>query len=271
MTSQQQDLVFFSDNSIISDHSFVSGNKNLHIISHQEGTNPSWLVTSIVENSLIGTANLVNRELNRKTPNRSLVTFASFIHPRDFWLRLSRKQGVDLDANSNFNYLDCFSDLFTKQIPNPAIAKEHISKLFDGICIAVEKLKLEKKVVVVECPELLLAATDVSSSDLISHLRRVASHCNTLFVVINTETPFTSVGGALPDDPVFRISDFYVKLHHMSSLNISILPLSTGRAKDITGCLTVARGAQSANPVTNVVEKEYMFHIAKESVKLYYR
>lgn len=270
MTAQQQDLVFFSDNSIVSDHSLVSGNKNLHIISHHEGTIPSWLVVSIFENCLLGTANLINREL-KKTPNRTLVTCASFLHAQDFWTRLSRKQGLDLDSSSNYQYVDCFSDLFTKQIPNPANAKAHISKLFDSICVAVEKLKLQKRVVVIECPELLLAATDLASNDLIFHLRRVASHCNTLFVVINTESPFTTSSGAPPEDPVFRISDFYTKLHHMSSLNISVLPLSTGRAKDITGCLTVARGAKPANPVTRVVEKEYMFHIVNESVKLYYR
>ncbi|SGZ58623.1 CIC11C00000005295 [Sungouiella intermedia] len=271
MTSQQQDLVFFSDNSIVSDHSLVSRNSSLHIISHLEGTNPSWLVSSILENCLVGTANLVNRELNRKIINRSQVTFASFIHSKAFWVPLSRKQGVDLDSNPNFQFVDCFSDLFTKQIPNPANAKPQVSKVFGTICKAIENQKSEKKVVVVECPELLLAATDLSSNDLVQHLRKVASLCNTLFVVINTESPLTNSTGALPDDPVFRISDFYVKLYHMSSLNISVQPLSTGRAKDITGCLTVARGSQPANPVTRVVEKEYMFHIAKESVKLYYR
>lgn len=271
MTSQQQDLVFFSDNSIISDQSLVSGNKALHIISYSEATSPSWLLTSIVENGLLGTANLVNRELKAKKVNRSLVTFASFMHPQDFWVPLCRKQGVDLESCSNFTNVDLFTHLFTKQISNPASPKAQVSKLFESLSGTVESQDHEKKVVILESPEVLLAATELSPNDLVQHIRKLASHCNTIFVVINTESPLISFSGALPTDPVYKITDFYVKLHHMSSLNINILPLATGRAKDITGCLTVAKGAQNANPVTHVVEKEYIYHISKESVKLYFR
>lgn len=271
MSSQQQDLVFFSDNSIISNESLVPGNKNLHIISHNAGTNPSWLLTSIVENGLLGTANLVNRELNRKISNRALVTVASFVHPREFWVLACRKQGVDLDSNTHFNYVDCVSDLFTKHVTNPASSKAGVCKLFDNITTSVEKQNNDKKIIIVESPETLLAATDLTSNDLVHLLRKLASAGNTLIVVVNSDSPLTGFAGSLPGDPVFKITDFYVKLHHVSSLNINILPLATGRAKDITGCLTVSKGAKPANPVTQVVEKDYIFHISKESVKLYFR
>lgn len=271
MTSQQQDLVFFSDNSIISDKSFAPGNNAIHIISHKEATSPSWLLTSIVENGLLGTANLVNREFHTKIANRSLVTVASFVHPKDFWVLLCRKQGVDIETSSNFSYVDCFSDLFTNQVPNPKSPETGVARLFSNITSSISKQKHEKRVVILESPELLLAATDLSTNALISHIRQVAAQCSVLFVVINTAAPLINFTGTQSGDPVTRITDFYVKLHHMSSLNINILPLATGRAKDITGCLTVARGALPAAPELQVVGKEYIYHITKENVKLFFR
>lgn len=265
--SQQQDLIFFSDNSIVSDRCLAS--QNIQIFTHNEGTSPSWLLTAVIENGLVGTANLVNRELNRKIRDRASVTVASFVHNRDFWVSACKKQGVDLDSTQNINYVDCLTELFTKQITNTEKLKVQVEKLFGGVIASIQKQKLERKIAILENPEILLAATDISANDMIQNLRKLAATVNTLIVVLNTDSPLLNFSTALPEDPVTKITDFYVKLHHLSSLNINILPLATGRAKDITGCLTVARGAKPA-PLA-VVEKEYIFHLSKDSVKLYFR
>lgn len=260
--SQQQDLVFHT-NSLISDEDLDSGNHAIHVISHNPATSPAWLVTSLVENGLVGTAS-VNRELRKKI-DRAGVSLVSFVHPRSFWVPLARKLGVNLDT-SNFTYMDWFSNLFTKDIPDPLQPDQQVTRLFDSLISKLDSQKLPGKVVIVESPEILLAATQLTSNELLRHLRRVAAHCSLLFVVVSTQEPLTSVSGT-SEDPVTRITDFYVKLHHMSSLNVHVQPLPTGRAKDITGSVTVARGAV----IGNVLEKEYIYHLSKDTVKLYYR
>lgn len=270
MTSQQQDLVFFDDNSLVSSRLLTSGLSTLHIISHDQETSPSWLVSAIVENALVGTASLVNRDLTTKSHNRSLVVYISFTHPEDFIARNCRKQEIDLTL-ANFTFVDCFTNLFTEQITTPANAKAHVEKMFAKICKAIEDLKNLHRTVIIESPELLLAATDLQSNDLLILMRRITRLCNVLFVVVDTQSPLIDMESSAPEDPVFKITDFYVKLHHMSSMNISILPLSTGRAKDITGSLTVGRGAIPPDSLL-VVENEYVYNITKESsVKLFFR
>ena len=65
-----------------------------------------------------------------------------------------------------------------------------------------------------------------------------------------------------------------IKLLHRSQLNITLEPLITGRAKDITGSLTISKGCipYGENLSISINEKEYVYHITKDSqVKLYYR
>lgn len=271
MTTQQQDLVFFNDNSLLSDK-ILSDSHALLVITHAEGTQPAWLINSLVESCLVGTANLVNRDLV-KTPNaRALVTYVSFLHTQDFVFRSCRKQGMDLETADDFFFVDCFSELFTKQITKPGDSKAQVKDLFSHIAKQVQSRSQGSNTVIIHSPEVLLAATNLTSNDLIHHLQKVNQNCNALIVVSNTDEALIDISSTTPADPVFRITDFFVKLHHKSSLNVNILPLATGKAKDITGCVTVAKGAFPAHKTVKVVEKEYVFHVSKEgNVKVFFR
>lgn len=272
MSVQQQDLVYFDDNSLVSNSILEESHNLLHIISYSEGTAPTWLVNSLVENSLVGTANTINRDLNKKVPSRALVIYVSFSQNESLVLKSCRKNGLDLENTTGFQFVDCFSQLFTKEIPNPTSAGAHIKKIFENIKQAIQKDKGEKKVVIIEKVELLLAATDLTSNELNFLLLDLNRLCNLLIVVIDTSSALVNLHSVEPSDPVFKITDFYVKLHHKSSLNVSLLPLSTGKAKDITGCLAVAKGAVPPGNRLAVMEKEYVYHVTKEgSVKLFFR
>ncbi|GEQ69992.1 hypothetical protein JCM33374_g3668 [Metschnikowia sp. JCM 33374] len=272
MTTQQQDLVFFDDNSLLSDKIITPENRELHIITHAEGTQPAWLINSLIETCLIGTANSVNRDLVRTASPRASVTYVSFLHPKEFVFKSCRKQGLDLECTNDFFFVDCFSELFSKQIVTPEDSKAQIDALFSGIIKQIHSNSRGSHVVVVDSPELLLSATNLSSNDLIHHLQRVNQDCNSMIVVSNIDDALIDMGSVTPADPVYRITDFFVKLHHKSSLNVNLSPLSTGKAKDITGCLTVSKGALPPRASVRVLQKEYVFHVSKESnVKIFFR
>ena len=78
----------------------------------------------------------------------------------------------------------------------------------------------------------------------------------------------------LSTDPSFKASDFLIKLFHRSQLNISLQPLNTGRAKDITGSLTISKGTIPYYNLPNlkINEREYVYYLTKDfQIKLYYR
>lgn len=272
MASQQQDLVFYSDNSLLSTCSPSGDEHTLQVISHREGTDPSWLLNTLLENALLGTANLVNRDLVLKKNNGTLAVYVSFHNSADFVINSCRKQGLDLASSKNFTFVDCFSDLFTKKITKTDNCKQQLASLFADILSKVVLQGLSNCVVFVEGLEILLAATDATSNDILRWVSKLNQACNSLFITINAESPMINMENENPQDPVFKITDFYIKLYHRSSLNVNILPLSTGRAKDITGCLTVSRGSKPTSASIYVVEKEYVYHLSKEStVKLFFR
>lgn len=272
MSSQQQDLVFYDDNSLILDVELSQNAHQLQIISHKEGTSPSWFINSLLENSLIGTANLVNRDLRTKTKDRSKVFFISFLNNSEHIVNSCRKQGLDMTAMPNFTFIDCFSDLFTKKIKNTARSKTEMNSVFDDILKQVQGHKLDKRVIFVEGLEILLAATDALSNDILLWIQKLNRSCQSVFMILNTEASLIDLDNGNPQDPVFKISDLYVKLYHRSSLIVNLMPLSTGRAKDITGCLTVTKGPIPCPLGLQVIEKEYIYHLSKEStVKLFFR
>ncbi|OBA21164.1 hypothetical protein METBIDRAFT_78212 [Metschnikowia bicuspidata var. bicuspidata NRRL YB-4993] len=272
MSRQQQDLVFFDDNSLISEKSFAPHNHVLHVITHSDSTQPAWLVHSLIETCLVGTASLVNRDLSPTLTPKALVTYVSFLHTEEFLIKNCRKLGLDLGTASDFHFVDCFQDLFSKIITHPSEAKNEVGDMFSQITKKLQADPNGNKVVIVHSPEILLAATHILSNDLIHHLQNINRSCNTLFVVSNTDSSLIDLSSSNPSDPVFRITDFYVKLHHKSSLNVNLLPLATGKAKDITGSLIISKGALPYDDSVSVLEKEYVFHMSKEAnVKIFFR
>ncbi|EGW30730.1 uncharacterized protein SPAPADRAFT_141731 [Spathaspora passalidarum NRRL Y-27907] len=264
----QQDLIFFTDNSLIPSDVLSSQASYLSIITHVQGTSPTWLINSLIETALMGTASVVNSDLKR-IPKRSNVLVASFSHPHEFYVRNCKKNGLDLSSNPQFEFVDCFSTLFTELVSKPSDAKRDVDALFDKI---VKRVTNPNMAVFIEAPETLLYATNISSSDLLFNLTKINKNCRQLYVISSKDYPqYVDFDTTNPQDVSFKTTDFLVKLHHRSSLNITLEPLSTGRAKDITGSITISRGSIPYETV-KVNEREYIYHVTKDSnVKLYFR
>ncbi|KAK6456708.1 uncharacterized protein RJT20DRAFT_134018 [Scheffersomyces xylosifermentans] len=275
-TGQNQDLTIFKDNSLLSDAILSSESSLLSTITYVQGTSPQWLINSLIENALQGTAALVNNDLNQKIRNRSEVEFVSFLHPLDYYVKNCKKNGLDLTHSPGFTFIDYFSQLFTENIKDTTSSKKEISKMFDDI---TKKLKIsnnKKKVVFIELPEVLLQATDFTSDGLLAEILKVNRLCRQLFIIsAKDHIKSFNLDSSIPQDPVFKTTDFLVKLFHRSHYNISLSPLSTGRASDITGSLTISKGSLPVDSVVDrlvINEKEYIYHITKDSnIRLFFR
>ncbi|KAK6465835.1 hypothetical protein DFJ63DRAFT_333241 [Scheffersomyces coipomensis] len=268
-TTHNQDLILFEDHSLIPE-SIISGEESYSaIISHLQGTSPTWLINSLIENSIQNTATLVNNDLTVKQTGRSKTIFISFINNKDYYSKGCKKNGIDLNTVTDFTYIDCFTDLFTKRIKDPSKASSQVTSLFQELNEVISSQTGSRKVVFIEAPEILLRATNITSNELLNHLLQLNKTCRQLFIISAKDYP--DLDAAMPEDPVFKVTDYFVKLLHRSSLHISIQPLLTGRANDITGSLIVSKGPISYKSI-NVSEKEYIFNITKDSnIKLFFR
>lgn len=275
MTStQQQDLSIFKDNSIISDHVLSSPNSYLTLISHVEGTQPTWFVNSLIESSLQGTSALINKDLNKKTINRSELYMISFLNNEDYYVRNLKKNGLDLTRESKFKFIDCFTDLFTKIITDPDNSIADIDRLFESIHKQISTSKSDKKIIILESPEILLTSTNISSIKLNNLILKLNRLCRNLYIITSHDHPqVVDVGNQDINDPSFETTDFLIKLHHKTNINIHFEPLTTGRADDITGILTVSKGSLPFKETSIAInEKSYTYNVSKESnIKIYFR
>lgn len=270
-TRQLQQLVFFSDHCIIPEVKNVSEDGMIMgIISESQGTSAAWLVATLIENSLQGSANHINSELPRRAI-KNPTTFVSFKRPAEFYAKLCKRNGVDLFAAREFKYIDLFTALFTKHIPNPSsrTVNADVTRMFE----TVSKLlpKKERSVVLVENPEILLTSTEITPNELLAHIDELSRLSSHVFIILSTDRDLIDLSLTDSSDPVFKISDFISKLYRRSNLCIYCQPLATGRANDLTGTLTISRGVNTIERRT-VASKDYLYHINRDgNVKLFLR
>lgn len=270
MATSEQDLALFADHSILPDSYLQLKPSQLGTIGHVQGTSAAWLISSLIENAILGTASTTNRDINKRIPNRAHVVYISFTNTKSFVVKNGKKNGMNLDTEKNFTFLDCLTDLFAKHIQDPANSKEMIERLFLELRTSIEKVQHGLRLIIIENPEILLAATNYDPNGLIHFILSLQAISNSVFVVINAEPSLIDFDADLGEGVISKITDFFVKLFHKSCININLLPLATGRAEDITGCLTISRGALPSP--TAVAENEFVYNITKDSnVKLYFR
>ncbi|ODQ80873.1 hypothetical protein BABINDRAFT_161066 [Babjeviella inositovora NRRL Y-12698] len=293
--SQRQDLAIYSNGCIIPP--LNPAFKSLNLVTYQQGTHHTWLTQALLENALLDTCSLNSdssqtaRSLNNSRnleDAKAHVVVVSFMNDLAHWSKnLKKCNNLDVTPSSpNFTFLDCFTNLFSKFITAPTSAQSieaQVQELFadvtQKIVTAVRaKPAHQRLIVVVENLEFLIAATCLRANQLlcqVSALQNIASH---LYVVtqLAPEAIDVSTVASSAHNPVYKATDFLVKMIYRAHLVLQVQPLATGRADDVTGVLRIVRGGLSEEMrlVTglNVVEKEYLYLVNKDgNAKLFFR
>lgn len=261
--AQKQDLNLFIDNSIIPEKVFTT-EPLLGLITHTQGTSPSWLINLLIENSLYGTC-VINHEKNQHREIRADTVVVSFLHDYEYYEKELRRNGIELNDNKQFHFIDLFTDLFQK-ISTP----ESIAKLFDQIATQIQGFSQKKSVIFIEGIEFLLAATNITSIQLLNQVNKLVKLSNAVFVISSTDKELIDAHNGNQNLPEFKTLDFVIRLIHRSNVVLGLRPLETGRAKDITGTLTISKGTIPFESLV-VSEKEYLYFINRETTKLFFR
>jgi len=261
--AQKQDLNLFIDNSIVPEKVFTS-EPLFGLITHAQGTSPSWLVNLLIENSLYGTC-VINHEKNQTRQIRADTVVISFLHDYEHYEKDLKRNGIEINDNQQFHFIDLFTDLFSK-----ISTTESVIKMFDQLVSQIKNLPNQKKMIFLEGIEFLLAATSISSIQLLNQINKLNKLSNAIFVISSTDKELIDVSQSNQNLPEFKTLDFIIRLMHRSNIVLGLRPLETGRAKDITGTLTISKGTVPFESLV-VSEKEYLFFINRESTKLFYR
>ncbi|AAS54153.1 AGL338Wp [Eremothecium gossypii ATCC 10895] len=270
MTGQRQDLLVFSDQSVISRRLLQDGMHHLIMVPHRLGTSPRWLISALAEAFIFGTPVSLNeqqsaaakaqRPHNTEATRGPAVTVASFMHDAAHYQNVFSKLKLPSQA---VRIVDVFTDLVKQNIGKPGAAV--LERLLESIP------DQRNGGIIIEQPEVLLSLFRLTSDELhLNFINPLMKKCAVLVVVTSVDG-FDGGDYERASKDAIEFMRFPTAAFHKSIAVLSLRPLDTGRAKDVTGILQVTQGGSLEESDVHVVENEYLFHVQKESIKLFYR
>lgn len=255
---QKQDLVIFSDNSVISQELCSGNSHDLITITSSPATSSFWLLTALIETRIAGAPFSLNSASAVIQKTTSPVTIASFIHNSKYYTDALNRLKI---GQEKYHVVDLLTNFVVENITKPRA--KVLSDLLETFS------QDSSSVIILEQPEVLLTLLDGLSSDELHRkfIIPLIKKCGLLIISTNTDY---SAGGATKD--AVEMSRFVMQCFYKSIAVLSLKPLDTGRATDVTGLFRITRGgAPDAHLSCHIVENEYLYLNQKESTKLFYR
>ncbi|KAI0462791.1 hypothetical protein LJB42_003592 [Komagataella kurtzmanii] len=271
MSHQAQDFSLFRSGEVIPQALTDSKTfRSCFTYTDTQGTSSSWLTTCFVENLIFGTCN-INKDANSfktskfslKNP-RSRVVIVSFLHGISFYNKTWVKYlGVESSFQGDENL--SFFDLSTAEAP--------VDKLFKPVIAALKSSALPCTLIL-DHPELYFLTNQCSINEFMSQISYINSLANVL-VSTFADANLIDLNETDSSTITHRQTEFLTKLYHRSQGILSLRPLETGRADDVTGTMTVSKGSISFEDEAKnleINEQQYLYLVNKEgSVKVFFR
>jgi elongator complex protein 6 len=249
------ELTFYENDSIFNS----SPSKTLSLITNTLETSSTWLV------------DLVTSKILKDSATHS-VTIVQFINKTSLHQRGITKYGVEIDSSSKLGTLKLvdISDQIFKVGSNGfdgVDANELESYIKSTIEISNTTNRVDgsaNRYLILENVDVLLTAGNTPERilTLIHNLHAVSSHIQ---IICNADSPLVTPGTYLSDSHGLLVNH----LIHRSSLVVSLRPLETGRADDVTGVLRITRGPKVSQ--LKVIENEYLYFVTSDNVKIIHR
>ncbi|BAO38131.1 elongator complex protein 6 [Kluyveromyces marxianus] len=264
---QKQDLLVFSDSSVISKGLFGPGvGSNMILVTDTAATSGSWLLNALVEAVTLGSVvslNGGNGNSGGIGARVGKVVVGSFLSMQTQIVGAFEKSKIPRDR---YTVLPLAEDIVSKNVGKPIdVIVGGILKQFEGV---------EGSIFVLEKPEILMSLFNMSSDDLqLRLINPLLRKCSMLIVSTSVEAFDNDFPENIGRDTVEFVR-FTTSSFHKCAVVLSVRPLDTGKAKDITGTLAIRRGGallNATNAALHVVENQYLFHSVKDVTTLFYR
>jgi elongator complex protein 6 len=280
-----RDVAFYKDGSIFAPASTSNGKEisntsnddaavaAITVVTSNLHTSYAWLVQAVLGLALSSSSNNKNKNnstrtpVNANTPETVVLVTTTMASP-EIYRRGLLKMGIDLSTAPNFRVIDLASLLFGvgTETASAGITSEQIKTEIDQGISTLPMHNKTRTLILLESPDLLvpLGLSPRAVSDVVAHL---AFQSSNLFVFCNADAELLGppAMGSETSDQLAFLTD----LVYQATVAVSLRPLPTGRANDVTGTMTVSTGP--ANICDNVKEDSYQYQTANESVKLFYK
>lgn len=239
-----RDLQFFSNGGL------CGGSKSLNLVTSSIDVSPLWLVDVVTSRS----------RTERPEAQTLLITFQNrtSLHERGL-----KRHGSDLSVikKQELSILDLSQDLFT---PKPTgFQPAGLDQILTKIKSTIDS---KEPTIILEHPEFLFSSGSCSALDLAKFVHNVHSISGCLYLFCNSDEPLIDIDTPLGGE----YATFLTQVAHQSSMIVSLRPLNTGRADDVTGVLRTSKGPRIILS-HHVTEAEYLYLVSGDAVKLFYR
>lgn len=240
-----QDLAFYSNGSVF-------GKSSVALVTSTYEVVPTWLVYSLLS--------LVLGKKKAKGPDN--IVLISFLDRSQFYHRALLKAGIDLNrkkapvcGSAPYTYIDLSKILTEDLAVLESTIKNSIKSMPESTCIIFESLDM-------------LLPLGRSSNEVLnfsSNLQKLASN---VFFFCQADEELLNDSA---DHNNLRVAQnaCLLGLLYKSKLSLAVRPLSTGRANDVTGTLTISKGPLCTDD--SVIEDSYQYLVTNDTVKLFYR
>lgn len=196
------------------------------LITATNDVNGSWILTQLV----------------KRLGRQEKVTLITAINDKEFYTEALRRQGIKLQALPNVRIVSLLG--------NPV----------DNLLQYADK----DTMVILENPDLWSATGSMDVQNVVKTIFQLQQESRAVLCLIQADTPLLEAA----DSSLLNTNhtNLGIQLLHQTDYIITLRPLPTGRADDVTGILHVSRGARSTSVAVD--EKEYLYFIKGEQVKI---
>lgn len=246
---QEQELSFYQGNI----HSLIAPENSISLILHEPANYPSWLISGIIQQSISSNNECYLSQQSPAYPKTPSSTFFySFSETEQTYSKYFLKY-----ITQNKSLFQFISPLTDSTISIESWNKSIITKVKET------KTKDLTPVVILESPELLLSIIPgLTIPKLLTQIMEIQKYA-TLYIALSTD--------------LINSSELVISLLHRSSIILSLTSLTTGRADDISGVLSISKGPIHNEDINKklvsfkIADRQFVYFVSANGVKLYYK
>ncbi|KAG9258693.1 uncharacterized protein F5Z01DRAFT_670400 [Emericellopsis atlantica] len=234
---------------------------SLILLTSVLGASANWLTLRHLYSYLRGTTG----EPGAEKPNVGVV-LVSFMRDGAFWREGAGKMGLDLDAMSKqgkFCFVDGLTGLFTgeTQPKDRTLKSADVGDMQREIEAALGDLRAATKILILDAPDAVLAATETTSTSFSNFLLNLRARCHATVVSLAADAPLIQAQQTTLEK---EHAALVLGQAHAADRVFALRMLDTGTAKDVSGVVRI-NGREEET-------REFLYYVAGDGgVKVFAR